>query len=368
MYNEALSEYGINMNSFKAVLFGPERVGKTAIHQKLRGLKISEHYLPTLGADVGPLQIPNEEMKIHLWDTPSAARFKTFSALTLRHVDLGLYCIDLSEELTEEMIATIKSEIDELKALSPDAELILVGTKQDKASEQSLETARKKLEDIAFSKSISTTTSETNGVDELKNYLIISAKNKSLQEKIDSYKTKQHKNGVLFARNLCHTDSELYLALDNLYRHTKDLNEQTLATLGDITSDLIFNLLDTKVTDKGAAINSFVQQSEELLKDNYSGVLKGILTVAITAAVTVVAALIGFGIGFALGAWSGPGAFFTGLLAGSASAIAVVAGSSLVGLGSTAYTAYRFFSPSPVAATINEVAEQAQTSTLVAAN
>lgn len=369
MYNESFLNYGINMN-FKAVLFGAPRAGKTVIHQKISGVGVSQHYKPTLGADFNTLNIPShnsvEDIKVVLWDTPSTFNFNAFTALTLSHVDLGIYCIDLSEEITDEIIASIKSDIDKLKSRSPDTQLILVGTKNDCAREQALETARKQFDNVQFSKVISTSSYVNNGLEELYNCLAKGAKDKYLQEKIRLYKENQQVNGILFARNLCNPKSELYLALENLYNCTKELDYQTLTALGNITSDLMFNLLNSQMTDKVAAINSFVQQSEELLQDKYNGIVKGILAVAITAAVTVVAAIIGFGIGFALGAWSGPGAFFTGLLAGSASAVAVVGGSSLVGTGALAYTLYRFFSSSPVVETVNEVAEQAKASTVVA--
>ncbi len=361
------------MSRFKAVLFGAKKVGKTAINQKLSGLTVSQRYMPTLGADFNTLKISShsgiDDIRVALWDTPSDPRFKaSYSALSLSDVDLGIYCIDLSEEITEEIIAEIKSSINELHSRNPNAQLILVGTKRDCAREQALETARQKLADISFSKIISTSSYADNGLEELYDYLAKSANDKCIQEKIRLYKANEQGNGILFARNLCNAQSELYLALDNLYNQAKDLNSQTSTTLGNITSDLMFNLLNSQVTDKMGAINSFVQQSNELLQNKYSGIVNGILTVAITAVVTVVAALIGFGIGFALGAWSGPGAFFTGLLAGSASALAVAGSSSLVGVGAMAYTAYRFFRPSPVVEAASEVAEKAMTSTLVASN
>ncbi len=357
------------MNRFKAVLFGATRVGKTAINQKLCGLAVSQRYNTTLGADFNTLKISShngmDDITIALWDTPSDPRFKaSYSALTLSNVDLGIYCIDLSEEITEEIIAGIKSDINELQSRNPNAQLILIGTKSDCAREQALETARQKLAAISFNKIISTSSYADNGVEELYDYLAKSAHDKYIQEKIRLYKANEQGNGILFARNLCNTQSELYRALDNLYNQAKDLNSQTSTTLGNITCDLMFNLLNTQVTDKMGAINSFVQQSNELLQNKYSGIVNSILTVAITAVVTVVAAIIGFGIGVALGAWSGPGAFFTGLLAGSASALAVAGGSSLVGVGTLAYTAYRFFRPSPVVEATNEVAEKAMASNL----
>ncbi|CEG57117.1 Rab family GTPase [Legionella fallonii] len=360
------------MSRFKVVLLGVEQTGKTTMSQKLRGLPISKEYRTTIGVDFNTIKVPNhngiDNIHVALWDTPSDHRYKSMNTVALSNVDLGIYCIDLSQEITKETLISIKSDINELQTRSPNAQLILVGTKNDITLPNALETVSQKLAEVPFKKIISTSSHVNEGLDDLYDYLISWSHNKYIQEQIKFYKEKNQINGILHARNLSNPNSELYQALDNLYHQSKDLDAPKSKALGDLTTHLMFSLLDIQVADKMGAINSFVQQSDELLHGRHSGILNTILVIATSAAVTVIAALIGFGIGFALGSWSGPGAFFTGLLAGCTSAIAVAGSSSVLGLATLSYSAYHFFKPSPTAEAVSDLAEKAKASTFVAPN
>lgn len=85
-------------------------------------------------------------------------------------------------------------------------------------------------------------------------------------------------------------------------------------------------------TDKSKPIDNFVTRCGHILNGHPAKkAMNFVLKLAAVAVITVIAGLIGFGIGFAAGAWSGPGAFFTGLAGGSAAAVAVVAAAGVVG-------------------------------------
>ena len=140
------------------------------------------------------------------------------------------------------------------------------------------------------------------------------------------------------------------------------LDADMIEAIGEEANILLDNLSDASLTDKATSINLFVENSNERLQGKHHSLKNIILSVAITAAVTVMAAMIGFGIGFALGVWSGPGAFFTGLAAGCANALAVAGGASLFGIGTLAYTTHRFFRTTPLQASVNGVAEAANES------
>lgn len=83
------------------------------------------------------------------------------------------------------------------------------------------------------------------------------------------------------------------------------------------------------------------------------------MSIAITTALTVMAGVIGFGIGFALGAWSGPGAFFSAIALGKASAMGVLAAtvSTLAVTAPVSYSLYRFHKE-PIQKTVDEFVEE----------
>jgi hypothetical protein len=81
------------------------------------------------------------------------------------------------------------------------------------------------------------------------------------------------------------------------------------------------------------------------------------MSIAITATLTAVAAAIGFGIGLAVGAWSGPGAFFSGIVLGKASAMWVLAATSVTSVGTISYSSYRFLN-NPVKNIVDKFVEE----------
>ncbi|ETO93982.1 hypothetical protein [Legionella oakridgensis] len=89
----------------------------------------------------------------------------------------------------------------------------------------------------------------------------------------------------------------------------------------------------------------FAQHCRETLDGKHPNILKTILTIAAVSVATVLAGAVGFGIGFALGLWTGPGAFFTGVMAGSAAASLTLAAAGTVGVTAGVLTGYSLFKP-----------------------
>jgi hypothetical protein len=210
---------------------------------------------------------------------------------------------------------------------------------------------------------ISTSAQEKNGLQELHDFLTGEAKKISQPIKRPCCCPQTSPlNAILKARNRCAEESGLYHALDSLNNNMQHMGTEMIEAIGEEANIMLDNLSDPSVTDKATSINLFVENSNERLQGKHHTLKNVILSVAITAAVTIMAAMIGFGIGFALGVWSGPGAFFTGLAAGCANALAVAGGASLFGMGTLAYTAHRFFRTTPVQESIHQVAEAANES------
>lgn len=95
--------------------------------------------------------------------------------------------------------------------------------------------------------------------------------------------------------------------------------------------------------EKVASIDRFVTATSVWLQGKHPQVMNAVLTVAAVAAVTLLAAVIGFAIGFSLSLWSGPAAFFAGIMAGSAAATSCVATSSSLGLIAGGLTLFGMF-------------------------
>ncbi|BCA95433.1 hypothetical protein TUM19329_17940 [Legionella antarctica] len=365
------------MITLSATLMGMEKTGKTMIGKRLTsryGLHtnlLTPPYKPTIAPDFSVMMIENEpeQVNIKVWDIPGDSVKKQMAIPFFFNSNFGLYCIDLSVVLTEEMLSKIKIEIDKYKRCSPDAQLILVGTKRDCALPNALQTAQNLLAEISFVRVISTSAGEKDGLQDLQDFLTMEGK-KLIPRYERPYfppQTIQPDNAILKARNRCRKDSDLHHALDHLNASMEYLNDATIEAIGDEVNILLDDLSNLSVADKANRINLFIEKSNERLQGKHQFLEKIILSVALTAAMTAIAAMIGFGIGFALGIWSGPGAFFTGLAAGSAAAVAVVGGASLFGTATLAYTSHRFFKTTLVQELINDVAEAADVNDLAQA-
>ncbi len=349
----------IGLNVF---ILGREQSGKTELLKQLSSPEYlspaAHHYQPTVGVYYSIVTIPNEADNLTITIGDMGGRFNEAVEVPV-DLDFGLYCIDLSKEIDEIELQEIKNEITKFREINPHAQLILVGTKRDVALPNALNNAFQQLEEITFAAAVSTSAREVRGSKKLYRVLCLEA-NKKLRPNEEDYLSFYNPlNRIQQARNRCLKSSALYNALDNLNNEARNLPCRVIEDLGAEANSLLDHIQDVSNQDMIASINLFHVHCNELVQGEYYRVINAIWSLTIAATVTVVAAIIGFGIGFALGIWSGPGAFFTGLIAGSASAVTVTGGASLLGLSTLAYTAHAFFKTLPVQEAVNEVVELA---------
>lgn len=354
------------MTKLKAIMFGAEQIGKTELIKQLKDPKYinvgDNDCRPTLGCDFFNISLKNETSKdnnqIDFWDMSGLERYKSDLSLYANNIDLALYCVDLSKEIDEVRLEQIKTDIKQVREKSPNAKLILVGTKNDVALPNALTVIGKQLADIGFTAAVPTSARQVDGSKELLNILQVEANKKSLPKENDDFY--HPKIDILKARDRCPKGSDLYLALDNLNNVViNELTIQKIEAIGKEAMTLITDLQNPSIPDKTNSINLFRTNCNEQAQGENHVVRSAIVVVVMTAIITAIAAMIGFGIGFALGAWTGPGAFLTGLAAGQASAVAVAGSTALVGSGTLPYMGHRLFKATPIQESINNIAEKA---------
>lgn len=359
------------MTQLRAYIFGNIHTGKTELLKHLHSqnyINDPKHlYKPTKEAKFSSITIQNkgsaETILIEFCDMGGHLHFKPLMQTYATGIDLGLYCIDLSIKIDDAKLQQIKNDITLFKKINPDAQLILVGTKRDIALKDSLETVKKQLSDIDFTAAVSTSARELEGSKELYNVLHAEANKKWLPTDEEYCDFHSPINAIERARNRCNINSDLYHALDNLNNKALSLPYKSFEALAVQVNILLDDLANTSISDKTQSINTFSKNCSELLDGKYYQVKRAIAAIATTAFVASISALIGFSIGFALGAWSGPGAFFSGLITGCSQALAVAEGSAISGLGTFALSAHYFFKTTPIMESVNDVAEKAIIST-----
>ncbi|RUR20726.1 hypothetical protein ELY21_01180 [Legionella sp. km535] len=373
-YNKAQLELEINTMNLKAFTFGAEGVGKTELIKKLSNPDYTnqpgQRYNRSIGADFSIIQIPDREgikkTPLSLWDMSGNPKFRGISSCFFPNSDFGFACVDLSKPLDQQTIDELNDDLALFRQLNPDALLILVGTKSDAALPNALENAQQQFAPIPFLAAVPTSARNADGSQELLNLITLEARKLVLlRQEEELNKTQEllneieQRKTILNARNRCIEDSELYRALDQLNDKAQNLSPEIIKILGIETHNLLDTLEDRTIYDKEPCLKSFVAKCNKAIKGTHYELKSALLALAYAAAVTVIAAVIGFGIGFALGAWTGPGALFTGLAAGSASAVSVAVGASVSGTGTLIYAAHHFFKPTPLLNSINHVAQHA---------
>jgi len=95
--------------------------------------------------------------------------------------------------------------------------------------------------------------------------------------------------------------------------------------------------------DVTTIVNTFTNECDAILKNKHPHAKRAVYSFAASVVVIALVGLLCFGIGFVAGAWSGPGAFITGLLAGKVGACAAAAVTGVVGIRAGC-KAFNFFS------------------------
>lgn len=306
---------------YKVVVFG--KSGKTKLAHKVAQKKIDfeEASPPTLSVDFFSRDLDSNNT-VAIWDISGDERFKQINPYYYKGADVGVFCIDLTEEIDEQEL--IKS-IQEFRKFAPLAPIICVGTKSDlpDANRDRLEKINPK---VLFANFIITSAKNGENVEELFNLIRIHCESKLLLSWTEAViKLKESVNNLPNKKN----------ALIDI-------------ELGELSKIILANSNSSKVTpkDKAEAIKRFTKNCEIILEGESPSVLKAVLAVAAAAIVLTVTALIGFSIGVAYSWWTGPGAFFAGILSGYTAAVTVASSSVVSGLIAGGLTAYGLFKPS----------------------
>lgn len=329
-----------NSTLTKVVLLGNAGSGKTALMKRINFDKYQSPYISTIGLDFATMERPKRV--IQTWDTAGAEGLQSMPAGFNQFTDVVIYCIDLSQPLN---INKITSDIQQFKKLiepkTTEPTFILVGTKIDldrSVTDQEF-TQLLSNKSLGFSKGfkVSSKTNEEigllrDGIYEIADELAKAEEKAKMDVPLDSPENKSIAMEKALRQLNC--DSLLHEKITNLKNHIAELSVEKQDLIGKHTSTLVNQL---KESSDAEAIAQHIQEFENncirSIGSSFPKVLAAILGVVVTAVVTLLAAAVGFGIGFAAGAWTGPGAFITGFLAGSAAACAVVATSSVCGAG-----------------------------------
>lgn len=251
-------------------------------------------------------------------------------------VDVSIYCIDVSRELNQTRIDQINYDIEQFSKRNPKTRLIVAATQNNIISNAAFDTLKKIVHPIP------TVTTPELGQDPV-----------ALWEQLDTIALILKMESK---RNAFPTTSNLYKLLDNFNHELLHLPLPTRVALIREVETLVNALVAPQREATEHSIESFLENCDDIVCGKYSVVKNILISIAIAAAVFIFAAGMGFLMGFSLGAWTGPGAFFTGLAVGSISAIAVVVGAPVLGIGAFGVSAHTLFKPLPVETAYNEIA------------
>ena len=305
-------------------LLGEADSGKTQILNSLIDAPFVSDYKKTMSPTF--CMATRDKMRAQIWDTSG----NEMDEMAYYDVTMGLYCIDLSKKID---VTKINAGIQAYREKCPNTPVILVGTKSDKCpgDAQAILSAINVEADIR----VVTSAKHKMGISELSNLVLTSP---SKEQQIVPEKELSVNDCKLTAWDLAL--SGVQHALNDLSQNKKEAMQKQLAILKDS--------LDNKTANRDLALDHFIENSEDILKDKHPRVMKAILKLVAVVVVTTLAAMIGFGIGFGVGLWTGPGAFISGFMAANAAAVAV-AGTSMA---SGALVAHGLFKePNALAAT-----------------
>jgi GTP-binding nuclear protein Ran len=122
------------MSTFKIVVIGPQRAGKTTYVTRLRTGEFHATYHPTLGVDVHPYRLTTTHgpVCVNFWDCAGAPEFAGLGPDYYRGAHGALVMVDLTQT---NPVESITHWIDHFHQVSPQAPIVVVGTHQDAHNE-----------------------------------------------------------------------------------------------------------------------------------------------------------------------------------------------------------------------------------------
>jgi|GEM_PF-2439342 len=327
----------------QVLLIGSEGSGKTSIVRSALKQPFNPVHTVTVGCDYYIRHYkPSDYLDICLdiCDTSGAPRFQPLIIDSYYPTEnaIFVYCVDLSTPINQE---TITKELALVREKSPDANIILVGTKCDKEQVVLPATLEALGEKLGCYRTYITSAKTGENIGSLFVAIDLLAGRLILQ---------LIENLIPQVLALVAAESPLYDSLSDLFDNIAHLPDAQQRSIVNAAENLVWTLRDTTITpvDKHKAIANFQHECNHHLQGASSWLktaLKAVAVVAATAFVTLIAAMVGFGIGFAAGFWTGPGAFISGVMMGGAAAGTVVAGSGVLGVGAGALSGYSLFKP-----------------------
>ena len=83
------------MTKVKVVLIGAEGTGKTQLARRLRGTdEFHPEHTSTIGANFYSNELGDESMKLEIWDTAGAERYRSLLPMYTRNADVIVYVVD----------------------------------------------------------------------------------------------------------------------------------------------------------------------------------------------------------------------------------------------------------------------------------
>jgi small GTP-binding protein len=347
----------------KVVFFGSEESGKSCLLERFArpNSKFREFYEMTTGANFISKRYPTGELVLQCWDTAGVHRFRVLLPGYFRNAKIGVYCVDLTKPLEE---SKIKQDIDDFLSRALGGSVILVGTKSDLPQAN-----REGFNNLALTypyDSFVVSTKNREGIDTLFERIYALGKQPTNDRSdLGSVISEVAPSGYSLidsAIERLDQNTSLFEAVSNLKTVIASLPDEKRSSICREVFALV-NALQSKSDSHNLekAIKDFEKNCNRHLAGKHPvlmAIAKAVAVVVIAALVTVIAGLVGFGIGFAAGAWTGPGAFITGLAAGGAAASAVLGSSGAVGVVATAVSAYGLFKKSPLEKSVQKAVDK----------
>lgn len=316
---------------YKAVFLGKMGSGKTQLLQvAAHGNDFKENSPSSIGVDFCVRAIDSDDA-VSLWDTAGNERYYSTNLAFYRGAHVGVFCIDLTDDSIDEQ--EIKRRVEDFRKQAPNVPIICVGTKSDSIRANLYALERFKSKELFDS------------------FIITSAKNGENVETLFKLICQHCVAKPPFSWD--ETVKTLQERIEELPKEKKILINKQLDELSKVLFAKSY-ISDTKQMNKAKAIEDFANNCEIILEGKHPYILKTVLSVAAAAVILAVTALIGFTVGVACGCWTGPGAFFAGLLTGYTAAVAVASSSTALGALTGGITAYGLFKPSKEMRALND--------------